>query len=408
MKKISVIGAGFAGLSLSLRLAQKGFEVDIYEKGARVGGLIGTDKNQYGLAEQAANSMIRTANAEALFKDIGLTPLSALESSKKRFIFREKPRPWPLYFSETVQFIGKLVFNLLRGKKNLSPRENETLQSWGYRIIGAPATQFILSPGMQGIYGNATDELSASLILGPLINRKKKDKSQPQYKGIMTGPEGMQDVIDRLEAKLKDLGVRIHLNSNIKVSELKGPVVVATSAQSASEILKSSHAEIAARLSRIQMTSLMSVTVYFSKSQNTYPGFGCLIPRYYGLKALGILMNSYIFAGRDKTYSETWIFGGAHDTSILDMSDAEVLKTIATERFRILGNKEALLDYRIFRWRNALPFYNIELEKTLKDLSAQKLPEGLFLHGNYLGGIGLSKILERGDKLAEEIASRYV
>jgi oxygen-dependent protoporphyrinogen oxidase len=68
-----------------------------------------------------------------------------------------------------------------------------------------------------------------------------------------------------------------------------------------------------------------------------------------------------------------------------------------------LGNKEALVDYRIHRWKNALPLYDVELEKVLRDL--KKLPKDLYLHGNYMGGIGLSKILDRSKELAEEIAN---
>lgn len=404
MRTVHVIGAGFAGLTVSLRLAQKGFQVELYESSSRVGGLLGTDQTEYGIAERAANALIRTEKAEHLFQELGLTASLPLESSKKRFLFRGSPTSWPLSFLETALTIAKVLPQvLLRGKKGFKPQAGETLQMWGERHLGKAPTRYIVGPAMQGIYGNEITDLSASLILGPLFSQTKKGK----YKGLLTGPGGMQDLVDHLEQRLRDLKVNIHLNTPVSVESLQGPVVIATSAKAAAELTKVRYPSIAQVLSRIQMSSLMSVTLFFAKAQDKFKGFGCLIPRGFELKALGVLMNSYIFKDRDKTYNETWILGGAKEEQLLDLSDADLLKLIAEERFRILGQKDTLLDYRINRWKKALPYYNLQLEESLADLHEVELPKELHLHGNYLSGIGLSKILERSDLIAEKIASQY-
>lgn len=403
MKKVSVIGAGFAGLTVALQLAKKGFAVDLYEGSSRVGGLLGTESSPYGLAEHAANALIRTEKSDELFRELGLSAHLPLESSKKRFIFRDHPRTWPLRLTETLTLITKVLPRLLRGKKSLQPQKGQTLQEWGTATLGESATRFILGPAMQGIYGNDIHELSASLILGPVFSKKKKSR----YKGLLTGRNGMQELIDALEKKLRDLRVTIHLNSKVKVSDVSGPVVIATSASAAGKILEETQPALAQTLQKIRMSSLLSVTLFFDKAQNDYQGFGCLIPRGYGLKSLGVLMNSYIFAHRNKFYNETWILGGAAEESLLDLSDSELLELLHKERLRILGNATAPCHSHIQRWKNALPFYDLTLEKVLEELKSQPLPENLYLHGNYLGGIGLSKILERSHALAEEIASRH-
>ncbi len=151
----------------------------------------------------------------------------------------------------------------------------------------------------------------------------------------------------------------------------------------------------------------MSVTLFFDKSQKDFQGFGCLIPRGFNIKALGILMNSFIFQGRAKKYNETWIFGGVHEDELLKLSDEEVLTKITEERFQILGHKENLLDYRIYRWKQALPYYDLQLEEVLRELQEMVPPSNIYLHGNYLGGLGLSKILERSENLAEEISKHH-
>lgn len=401
-KKISVIGAGFAGMTVSLRLAQKGFEVDLYESSSRVGGLLGTDHTEYGIAERAANALICTEKSFALFKELNITASVPLKSAKKRFLFRDHPRLWPLTFSETLSFLGKILPRFLKGKKSFHPHSGETLQAWGIRNLGNPATRFILGPAMQGIYGNEISGLSASLILGPLFSKRKKNK----YRGLLTGPGGMQDLVDQLEKKLHDVGVHIHLNNSVKIEDLTGPVVIATSAQAACSLLKNSQPSLYNLLSQVRMSSLMSVTLFFKEAQRKYQGFGCLIPRGYHLKSLGVLMNSYIFKDRDKTYNETWMLGGVDETKLLDFSDDQILKLIIEERHRVLGQQQTPLTYRINRWKNALPYYDLNLEYAVEGLLDEVTSnKNVYLHGNYLSGIGLSKILERSDLLAEKIAS---
>lgn len=38
MKKVAIIGAGFGGLALAIRLQSRGYTVTIFEKNAKVGG----------------------------------------------------------------------------------------------------------------------------------------------------------------------------------------------------------------------------------------------------------------------------------------------------------------------------------------------------------------------------------
>ncbi|MEN0058674.1 MAG: FAD-dependent oxidoreductase, partial [Bdellovibrio sp.] len=266
---IHIVGAGFAGMSLALRLRQKGFPVEIHEKSSRVGGLLGTDRTEYGIAEKAANALMRTPAAEELFTELALTPSLPLPTAKKRFLMRDKPRSWPLHVSETLDFLRKVLgCLLLQGKRGFKPRPQETLQEWGHYHLGKPATQYILGPAMQGIYGNDIKDLSATLILGPLFKKRKKQK----YKGLLTGPGGMQDLVDHLEKKLQELGVIIHLNAEVDLRQLPGPVVLATSATAASELLKPIRPSLAKTMEQIQMSSLMSITLFFDKAQTRYHG----------------------------------------------------------------------------------------------------------------------------------------
>ena len=74
---------------------------------------------------------------------------------------------------------------------------------------------------------------------------------------------------------------------------------------------------------------------------------------------------------------------------------------IAAERERFYGKRDEPVEVRITRWPRVLPHYSVELEKILTTLVAP--PENVALVGNYLGRIGLAKILERAAVVAEEV-----
>ncbi len=125
-----------------------------------------------------------------------------------------------------------------------------------------------------------------------------------------------------------------------------------------------------------------------------------MFPRGQGFRARGVLFNDCIFEGRGPAHSEAWIFGGALDPDVVNLSDQELAQLIADERKRFFGADDSALDVRITRWPNALPHYSIDLERILTTLRPP--PPNIALVGNYLGRIGLAKILERAACVAEE------
>jgi oxygen-dependent protoporphyrinogen oxidase len=119
-----------------------------------------------------------------------------------------------------------------------------------------------------------------------------------------------------------------------------------------------------------------------------------------------VLFNDCIFEGRSPAHSETWIFGGALDPEVVNLTDQEFADFIASERERFYGNRDDAMEIHITRWPNALPHYTVELERILMTLPPP--PPNLALVGNYLGRIGLAKILERAAVVADDFGKRYV
>ena len=85
------------------------------------------------------------------------------------------------------------------------------------------------------------------------------------------------------------------------------------------------------------MLSLVTATSFYAPEAARLKGFGCLFPRDQGYRARGVLFNDCIFEGRGPAHAETWIFGGALDPEVVNLSDQELAQLIADERERFFG-----------------------------------------------------------------------
>lgn len=430
MPTITVVGAGFSGLTTAYFLVKHGCQVRVIEKAQRPGGLIRTIQTEHGLVETAANGLLSSARVEALCADIGVPLLTTRREGRKRFIYRGKPKQVPLRTSDMLALSARLAVNAA----SLAPRPLETIAEWGRRVLGYGATNYLLIPALGGIYAGDPSELSASLIFGRAQLPEHLGTQRPakgKLRGTVAPPRGMQQLIDGLYEYLKQAGVEFVFDHQESL-EAHRPTVVCLSARSAAEYLSEVAPELSDALRRIEMLSLATVTVFYPAGRGTSPtvrevstgahagaipnsrgnapqpatlnGFGCLFPRDQGFRARGVLFNDSIFEGRGPAHAETWIFGGALDPDVINLSDEEFGQVIEAERERFYGVRNEPLALHVTRWPNALPHYSIELEKILTTLPSP--PASVALVGNYLGKIGLAKILERASVVADRIISQ--
>ncbi|HYX30589.1 MAG TPA: FAD-dependent oxidoreductase [Pyrinomonadaceae bacterium] len=399
MQTITVLGAGFSGLTTAYFLAKHNFKVSIVDKADRPGGLIKTIRTEHGLIETAANGLLASARVEEMCADIGVPLLTTKRDGRRRFIFRGKPKQLPLTVRNMIALSGHLASNAV----TLKPKPLETVAAWGRRVLGAGATDYLLIPALGGIYAGDPELLSASLIFGKAKLPDHLDTNKPakgKLRGTVAPPNGMQQLIDGLVAYLKRSDVEFSLGQDYDLSGGQ-PTVVCLSASSAAKALRTVAPEVSEALSRIEMLSLATVTCFYAHEAAKLKGFGCLFPRDQGFRARGVLFNDFIFEGRALAHAETWIFGGALDSEVVNLTDGQFAATIATDRERFYGRRDKQLQSYVTRWPYALPHYTIELEKILTTLSAP--PLNIHLVGNYLGRIGLTKILERSAFVAGQL-----
>jgi len=396
---INVVGAGFSGLTTAYFLTKQRFKVRIVENSDRTGGLIQTIRTEHGLVETAANGLLASARLEAMCADIGVPLVMTRREGRRRFIYRGKPKQLPLTLGEMLSVSARVAVNVTK----FSPRPFESIGDWSRRVLGQGATEYLLAPALGGIYAGDPDRLSASLIFGKAklpdhLNTTKPAKGR--LHGTVAPPNGMQQLIDGLTDYLQRNGAEFALKHEDE-PDANRQTIVCLSAKAAAKYLENLAPELAQALSKIEMLSLATVTCFYSQDAAKLKGFGCLFPRNEGFRARGVLFNDFIFEGRGPAHAETWIFGGALDPEVVTLSGDELARTIAAERERFYGRRDQLLEMRVTRWRTVLPHYSIELERTLTMLPPP--PKNIALVGNYLGRIGLAKILERAAFAAEQM-----
>jgi oxygen-dependent protoporphyrinogen oxidase len=384
---VRVIGAGLSGLATAWFLTEQGRQVIVDEAGPRAGGLLETRQTPEGLVEASARAFLWTDRVAALFEAAGVQPLFADERSKRRFIFRDgRPHRWPLGPIETLSLVGHGALAL--ATRGTRARGDESVAAWGQRVLGRAGTTWLLAPALQGIYASPIDALSARAIFGGGRVRGK----------LATASGGMGQFIERLLAALSARGVTVRFNARVDSLQPGVPAIVATPAPDAARLVAPYAPMLAAALTKITMTNLLSVTAFYAPHPADPRGFGILFPRGAGIEALGVLFNSDMFAGRGEYRSETWIYGHSAAAAI-DAIRADVDARLSNDRLVLTGRSDSPIACYPTLWPQRLPVYGPAILEAAARLS--ELPPWLTLRGNYVGKIGVSALVEAAGKRLE-------
>ncbi len=407
-EEVRVIGAGLSGLATAWYLTEGGARVHVIEAAGRAGGLIHTLRTAEGLVETAAPAFLSSERVLALFSTAGVEACVPNPATTKRYIFRGgRPRRWPLSPVETSATLLRAGTAWISRRHR--PRGEESLGEWGRRVLGRRAVEWLLAPAAQGIYAASPDALSAVAALG-----------WRRRGGLRISPRrGMQDLVDGLVETLGGRGVRFSFNERVTGLDPSVPTAICTEAPAAAGLLRSHAPRLAAALDRIRMVSLVTSTAFFQPSSNDLRGFGVLFPRSSEVGALGVLFNTDIFPGRSHLRSETWIYpstrsarsglasdpSSSHPASRIPypagVDEEDLRRRLEADRAVLTGRAERPVAVYITPRPNALPLYDAAVVRAAA--AVEELPPTLALAGNYLGSIGVSRLVDGGAAAAARL-----
>jgi len=450
VKKVAIIGGGISGLSalhfLRTRYADK-CEVRLFEKENRLGGTIGTDREDGYISDWGSNGFLdKVPLTLDLVEEIGLTKKleTAAPTSENRFIYRHgqlnaiSASPIKFMKSPILSLGGRLRIVTEPFRKAKRDDSDETVHSFASRRIGREAADSLVGPMVSGIFGGDAKELSLPAcfpvmremesqhgsLVKALIAKKRAGKSGGPAgpSGRLTSFEGgLYTIIERFEelygdhirvgaevAKIAKSSDKYTLKFETAESETFDAVIVASPTHVASELVSHLEESLSELLASIPYASISVVCLGYKAEyiDRDLTGFGFLIPRSEGLRILGSIWTSSIFRDRspDGMVQLRTMIGGATDPQAVSLSDSELLEIVHRELSAILGIKNNPGYVNIFKWKRGIPQYVLgHLDKMKKLQSFGSLFPGLFFTGNSYHGVGLNDCILRSESVVKAL-----
>ena len=470
MQRVIIIGGGIAGLATALAIRdaatalEDSVEISILEAGSRVGGNIRTDTCDGFTIESGPNGYLDNVPATAaLVARLSLAPeiQKADDRASKRFLYSDgrlqllPSGPLSFLKSQILSRRGRARLLLepfaRRKAMGMGMGMDETIFEFASRRIGMEAADVLIDAMVSGIFAGDTRKLSlastfprlaameaehGSLVRAMLakMRTRRTDAGDQTRAGGPAGPggtltsfrRGLSTLIDRLARELHDT---IHIDSSVATIEPVGSsrntaewrvvttggrtyhanaIVAAIPATRAAPFLTAIDRTLGEAVDAIPAASLAVLALGYDAAAigGSPDGFGFLIPRREGLRALGCLWDSSIFPGRapkDKVLMRVMI-GGAHDPAAVELDDESLLTIAAAELKTTMGLTAAPSFTRVYRHPLGIAQYVRGHQARLETIHS-RLGErpGLWIAGSSFYGISMNACIEQARSQAEQV-----
>jgi protoporphyrinogen oxidase len=236
--KIAIIGSGFLGLTLALRLADAGAKVTVYESSTEIGGLASAwqigdvvwDKHYH-------VTLASDAFTRKVVEEIGLGDEFEWVETKTGFYTDGKL----VSMSNTLEFLkfppldliskfrlGGTIFYASR-VKDWKALEKISVEDWLTKLSGKKTFEKMWKPLLKAKLGEAYKETSAAFIWATIqrMYAARKSGLKREMFGYVRG--GYARILERFGEHLREKGVEICLNSRVEnVEKLNGKIQVFT------------------------------------------------------------------------------------------------------------------------------------------------------------------------------------
>jgi len=441
VRRIAVLGGGITGLSAayflaSARRAGAPIEELLIEARDRVGGSIQTERVGGFLIEGGPDSFLtEKPEAAALCRALGLgdSLLGSNDARRRTYILhhgRLVPLPdglmllvptriWPMLTTPLLPLRGKLAMAAELFTKPLGARDgaanDESVASFVGRHFGDAMTENIADPLLAGVFGGDSAALSIRSVLPRFYEMEQ------EY--------GMGRMVDTLKQCL-DLS-RLFLGQSVRAIEpyersaaSRGyriccqdgavhdadAVIMTLPAYQCSRLAAAFDPSLAQSLESIPYSSAMTVSMGYAKNvlEQLRPGFGFLVPRKEERRLLACTFVHGKFNHRAPPGGALLrcFLGGSRDPGALNLSDEDAAELCRRELGHILNLDAEPSFYRIYRWPQSMPQYEVGHSERVDAISRRlQSHPGVFVAGNAYSGIGISDCIRTAKTAAERALS---
>jgi protoporphyrinogen/coproporphyrinogen III oxidase len=447
-----IIGAGISGLAAAYFLRRAGLAVAVLDPEDAPGGTMKTRSGGGWLVETGPNSALETTPLFGeMFEGLGITGerLYADGAAERRYIVRNgvlHPLPMsPGAFLRSSLWSAGGKLRLMKEPFVGRATADESVADFVRRRLGDEFLDYAINPFVAGVYAGdpaalsvrgafpklyALEERHGGLIRGMIFGareRKKRAEKAKDRARMFSFARGMQTFPDALG---RFLGDALMLRCTATSVERDGPdaftvrytregeprsigapsVVLAVPAYVAEKFIRAFSSSLSSGLARILYPPVTEVFLGYPLSALGRPldGFGYLIPAREQRKILGTIWSSALFPGRapEGHAALTTFVGGARQPALAGMGDDALAEMVAGEIRSLMAVRGDPVYTRIIRWEKAIPQYAMGHPALMEEIGAfEKQVRGLYLGGNYRGGIAVGDCLISGERLARRIAA---
>ncbi len=455
---VAVVGGGISGLATAHFLSRRGYTVTVVEKAPSVGGSVGTTRCNGFLIEHGPNSVqdttprLRQMCSEL---ELGEQMVYPGDRAKSRYVVRGgrlhamPMSPPALIRTGLLSTRAKLRLLAEPFIRRGADTSEESLAEFTQRRLGPEFLEYAIDPFVSGVYAGLPEELSVragfprlhrleqrygSLITGAILSARERRKSRSERgeskpaAPLFSFAEGMQTLVDRLAARLGNVctstavrhleatpggGFRIEADAAGGSLRLDGRILVlAVPAHTYGDL--GLRFDFPAREDLLAITYPPVTSVFFGYRQSPggrdLDGFGFLVPRLENRRILGTIWNSSLFAGRapEGGAALTTFVGGRRQPELAELAEEELTAGVRDELSDLLGIKRPPDEVAIRRWPRAIPQYNVGHHRLIERVEeCERQHPGLYVSGNFRGGISVGDCVERAHELSARIAAAH-
>jgi len=445
--KIIVLGAGISGLSTAFWLNNDGFDLTVLEAKNEPGGCMETRRKDGFLIDYGPNSGLETTPLIGqIVKEVGLKNemIYASETANKRYILKNNRLyalpTGPTAFLKTGLFSTKAKLRLL-AEPFIGKSEDgyyQSISEFVKRRLGQEFLDYAINPFVAGVFAGNPDQLSVQsafpklyrleelyggLVKGLILGareRKKQAETSKQHARLFSFKNGMQELPKAIANKLGDKvkyncrvektmkfkdKFKVLYNQGGSPEENIADIVLSTiPAYTAASIFSDFDTTLLNHLNEIYYPPVKVLYLGFRKDAIGQPldGFGFLIPEKEKKPFLGAIFSSTIFPYRAKENlaAFTLFIGGARSPELLENENEKLVNKVLLEFKEIMKidvkENPTFIEERM--WPKGIPQYTlgyIEHERYFEKFEMDN--SGLFLGGNYRGGISVGDCIKNSE-----------
>lgn len=442
---ITVLGAGISGLATAFWLNQHGFETAVLESKDEPGGSMVTRHEQGFLVDYGPNSGLETTPLIGqIVEHVGLKGdmVYAFEKANKRYILRNNrlyalPTN-PVAFLKTKLFSPKAKLRLLAEPFSRKSHDGyyQSISEFVKRRLGQEFLDYAVNPFVAGIFAGNPDDLSVKSALPKLYRleelygglfkgfvlgakeRKTQAEQSKQSAKMFSFRKGMQSfpkaIADKLGSKVRynckvervvksGTQFKVLYSHNDNSGEVTSDIVLSTvPAYRAATIFSDWGNKLINHLNSIYYPPVKVLYLGFRKKAvgQVLDGFGFLIPEKENKSFLGAIWNSAIFPyrSREEMAAFTLFVGGARSPELLDNGNDMHARIVIEEFKKIMNIDQDPVYIKEKTWPKAIPQYTLGyIEHEIYFERFESNNPGIFLSGNYRGGISVGDCIKNSE-----------